>query len=145
MDQDRRPGPVIIILLILLSIGALSCSESIVSECDTSTAVLPMRASFAEIEQQVFAQSCATPGCHGGNRPQAGLDLSGTGAYDALVGVQSRTDPGRTLVSAGAPDESVLLRTLRRSSTPFMPPAGPLPSAVVDSIAVWVSSGALRN
>lgn len=133
------------ILLIVFSFGSLSCSESIVSECDTSTAVLPMRASFAEIEQQVFAQSCATPGCHGGNRPQAGLDLSGDGAYDALVDIPSRTDPGRKLVQPGAADESVLIRTLRRSSTPLMPPAGPLPAAVIDSIAAWVASGAPRN
>ena len=123
----------------------VACSDHIVSECDVPAAPLPVRASHADIEERVFLQSCALPGCHAGSSPQAGLDLTAGRSYAALVGIESQTDPQRLLVEPGAPEESVLILTLRRSSTPVMPPAGPLQTAVIDSIVVWIANGAPEN
>ncbi|MBN1447548.1 MAG: hypothetical protein JXA28_06425 [Bacteroidetes bacterium] len=135
--------PISVFLLALL-LGGTACSDSIVSECDIpqDTAV-PAR--FADIEQRVFAVSCALSGCHAGSNPQAGLDLSPGNAHDALVGVTSVNYPNQRRVEAGNSAQSVLTGVLRRQLQPVMPPAGPLESAVIDSIAAWIDRGALRN
>lgn len=135
-------------MLLCMAVSVLvlaGCGEQIVSECDCPKESGAMRATFTDIEQQVFAQSCAVAGCHAAPNPQAGLLLTSTAAYDAIVGVESRTNPGRKLVDPGNPDASILVLALRRSIMPNMPPAGPLPQPVVDSVAAWIAAGAPRN
>lgn len=122
-----------------------ACADQIVSECDVSKAAPAMRARFSDMQTQLFTPSCATAGCHGGSRPQAGLSLVDGASYAALVNIGSTTNPGRLLVDPGNPEESVLLLTLRRSLRPAMPPAGPLPVAVIDSVAAWIAAGAIQN
>jgi hypothetical protein len=134
-----------LLFLVAAVLYLAGCADQIVTECEVPKGAVAMRASYSEIERQLFAQSCATAGCHAGPRPQAGLSLAGAPAYEALVGIESRTNPGRMLVNPGRPEESILLLTMRRSITPNMPPAGPLPRAVIDSVAAWIASGAQRN
>ncbi len=122
-----------------------ACADSIVSDCDVENGPLPVSARFSDIEQRVFAVSCATAGCHGGSNPQAGLDLTPGRAYDQLVNVNSLNYPTSKRVAPGASAQSVLLQVLRGSAQPSMPPSGPLATAVVDSIAAWIDRGAERN
>jgi hypothetical protein len=132
------------VFLLALLLGTAACSDSIVSECDVPLdTAIPAR--FADIEQRVFAVSCALPGCHAGSNPQAGLDLSPGNAYDALVDVTSVNYPNQKRVEAGNSGQSVLTGVLRRQLQPAMPPAASLESAVIDSIAAWIDRGALRN
>jgi hypothetical protein len=130
----------VIVLLLLLS----ACSDSIVTECDIA---LPesVAARFSDIEQHVFAVSCAVAGCHAGTNPASGLDLSPGQAYAQLIDVPSLNDPARMRVEPGSSTRSLLISLLRREAQPFMPPAGPLDAAVIDSIAVWIDAGAERN
>ena len=141
-DRSTLQSSAFITAVVLFLAG---CTDQIVSECEIPESAVPMRAMFSDIEQQLFAHSCATAGCHAGSRPQAGLSLVGPSSHDALVGVESRTNPGRQLVAPGHADESVLVLALRRSVTPSMPPAGPVPQAIIDSVAAWVAAGAPRN
>jgi len=132
----------ILFLLVLVALaGVTGCADEIVSECDVAeeTAV---RAQFSDIEQRVFAQSCATAGCHAGSNPQAGLDLSPGMAYASLVGAKSLNYPDEKLVEPGSSEQSVLIGLLRRDRQPAMPPAGSLDPAVIDSIAAWINRGA---
>ncbi|MDT8323632.1 MAG: c-type cytochrome domain-containing protein [Bacteroidota bacterium] len=122
-----------------------ACADQIVSECDVAKDAPAMRARFSDMQAQLFTPSCATAGCHGGSRPQAGLSLVDGASYAALVNIASTTNPGRLLVDPGNPEESVLILTLRRSLLPAMPPAGPLPTAVIDSVAAWIAAGAMQN
>lgn len=129
----------ILFLLVLVALaGVTGCADEIVSECDVAeeTAV---RAQFSDIEQRVFAQSCATAGCHAGSNPQAGLDLSPGMAYASLVGANSLNYPDEKLVEPGSSEQSVLIGLLRRDRQPAMPPAGSLDPAVIDSIAAWIN------
>ena len=129
-------------LSLLVSLAVVTgCADQIVSECDVAgeTAV---RAQFTDIEQRVFAQSCATAGCHAGSNPQAGLDLTPGMAYASLVGVNSLNYPGEKLVEPGSSERSVIITLLRRERQPVMPPAAPLETAVIDSIAAWIDRGA---
>lgn len=136
---------IILSLLVLISfLGVAGCADQIVSECDVAEETI-VRAQFSDIEQRVFAQTCATAGCHAGSNPQAGLDLTSGKAYASLVGANSLNHPGQQLVAPGSSEESVLIGVLRRNLQPVMPPAGPLESAVIDSIAAWIDSGAPKN
>lgn len=132
--------------LFVLSVTLLlaGCADSIVSDCD-DPANVPVRARFADIEQRVFAVSCATAGCHAGPSPASGLDLTPGKAYGQLVGVTSLNYPGQQRVEAGNSARSVLIGLLRRDLSPAMPPSGTIDGAVIDSVAAWIDAGALNN
>jgi hypothetical protein len=132
------------LLSVLTAMLLSACADSIVSECDIPVDV-SVRASFGDIEQRVFAVSCAVAGCHAGSTPASGLDLSAGRAYGQLVGVTSLNYPTQQRVEAGSSERSVLVALLRRERTPAMPPAGPLEAAVIDSIAAWIDAGAQNN
>jgi len=132
---------ILYICVLALLLGVTGCADQIVSECDVIEEAT-VTARFSEIEQHVFAQSCATAGCHAGSNPQAGLDLSPGKAYASLVGANSLNHPGEKLVEPGGSGQSVLIALLRRERQPVMPPAGSLDAAVIDSIAAWIDRGA---
>ncbi len=135
-----------VLLLLAISIALLTagCTDSIVSDCGEPMSD-PVRARFSDIEQRVFAQSCALAGCHSGSSPASGLDLSTGQAYVQLVGVTSLNDPSLKRIEPGSSAQSLVIRLLRRERLPVMPPTGPIESAVIDSIAAWIDAGALRN
>lgn len=141
MMKMHRVRSLSVLIAALLLAG---CADSIVSDCD-DTASVPVRASFADIEQRVLAVSCATAGCHAGSSPASGLDLTAGRAYGQLVGVTSLNYPGQQRVEAGNSARSVLVGLLRRELSPAMPPTGPLDTAVIDSIAAWIDAGAPNN
>jgi uncharacterized protein DUF1553/uncharacterized protein DUF1549/cytochrome c len=72
--------------------------------------------------------------CHRGSQAKGGLDL--TARESALRGGQS----GPVLV-AGRPDESRLIRAVRREVDPPMPPRKTLPPETVEVLRQWVERG----
>lgn len=134
-----------VLLFLTLISGYLlsSCNESIVSECKTDNQVeMPMKASFAEIQEKVLTPTCATSSCHGGIFSP---NLEAGKAFANMVGVQSQ---GSSLkyVEPGQSENSYLIKKLNGDGTSPMPSGSPkLDKAIIDSIAAWIDNGALNN
>jgi len=98
--------------------------------------------SFVDDIQPVFTQYCV--GCHGRS---GGLSLRATAAHTNLVNMETAIYQPRLRVVPGNPDASVLyLKMLGDASTgDSMPPSGPLDSATLELIRVWIAEGALNN
>ena len=93
--------------------------------------------------QVIFNDNCAFSGCHGSSSPAAGLDLSASHSYDALVGVSSQTCGSLSRVTPFKPDSSCLIKRLTGEVTPRMPPGGSsLTGAQVTAIRGWIQQGA---
>jgi hypothetical protein len=101
---------------------------------------------FTVLEAELLAPKCSRSGCHGGETPAAGLNLSKGAAYDALVGVSAQRRPDRLLVNPGDPEGSYLVqRLVPEGDTPHMPLGGsPLPDAEVERVRAWIRDGAKR-
>jgi len=133
----------IFIKLFILMILLNSCSDGIISECpdDTSQEV---KSNFSSIQQDVFSKSCALSGCHTGAFPAAGLNLTSGSAYPNIVNKEAFG--GVFYVKPGNSAESYLFdRINSTSAATVMPPTGRLPQNVIDSIKLWIDSGALNN
>jgi hypothetical protein len=74
--------------------------------------------------------------CHGEKKQKSGLRL------DTLAGF-SKGGEGGAAVVAGKPDESMLIKAVRRTDSDLeMPPDDPLPAAEVALLEKWVAMGA---
>jgi hypothetical protein len=91
-------------------------------------------------------------GCHGGQYPQAGLDLLSDGLYDRLM-ANSMQQPLKKLILPGSPENSYLWLKLvgDGSITGSRMPADPVtgsrslaPDELTD-IESWIVAGALNN
>ena len=94
----------------------------------------PAAPSFKDI-QPIFNMNCI--GCHGGERPRAGIDLT---SYEGII---RGSDEG-PIVKKGAPKHSLLIEALRgMPGVRAMPPRrDPLPEAKIKQIENWIKSGA---
>jgi hypothetical protein len=99
---------------------------------------------FAALEAEIFAPRCVHPGCHGGDSPAAGLNLTKGSAYAALVGVHAQRRPDRLLVKPGDPEGSYLVQRLSAGGdTPLMPMTGKrLSDADLERVRAWIRDGA---
>lgn len=103
---------------------------------------------FSGDVQPIFANSCASGGCHGGPEGLTGLDLSPSVAYDQLVGAPSFQVPTLNRVTAGDPDQSYLMNKLHGTfedvggSGDIMPPGFGLGAADIDVVSAWIAAGA---
>lgn len=137
------------LFLILISLAFFSCSDGIVSECETDDTAMQVEATLSDIQAKVFNPTCATSGCHDtqGANIITGLDLSEGKSLEALVnkrGFQSSLSH----VTPGDAENSWLIKKIKGEGTSIMPPANaglPLSQSVIDSIAVWINNGALNN
>lgn len=128
----------------------VSCSENIVSECetdikddDTTGNENVVRAQFSDIQEKVFTPTCATSGCHNGVQEP---DLREGMSYDNLVGVKAIGNPSMNRVEPGDSGNSYLIKKLLGDDTALMPQGGPpLESEVIDSIRTWIDNGAEKN
>lgn len=129
-----------------LMLSVYGCADQIVSEADmqqkTPVQTTGRQASLSAIQKNVFTPTCALAGCHSGNFPQAGLNLSEGRAYSQLVNVKSILYPSFNRVTPGSSESSLLIKVLRGTVPTKMPPSGPINSAQIDSIAVWIDRGA---
>jgi len=112
------------------------------------------RGGFDPIQTRIFEKQCAFSGCHGPTNPQAGLVLSGEGAYDALVDHPATTPAanfaGKNLVVPGAPATSFLMDKLLGALAPGegepMPlDRQPLADKDIQAIRKWILAGAPRK
>jgi hypothetical protein len=88
----------------------------------------------------VFAEHCDMPGCHGGNQPAVGLDLSSAATLEtSLVGASAACD-GSPIVVVGDPEASLLYHKLTDTQTcgDAMPVGAPIDDALVDCVAQWI-------
>jgi hypothetical protein len=98
----------------------------------------------------VFQRGCAlSQSCHAGSTPQAGLDLSSlNGVYKTALGRPSLNAPGETLIVAGDPDRSYILKKIRgtqaRGDSMPPPPATALCAARIQALEAWIRAGAAR-
>ncbi|MFP4543978.1 MAG: hypothetical protein ACOCZW_02870 [Bacteroidota bacterium] len=139
---------VIIITGMFIALLQYSCSDNIVSECETcpdENGEIP--AGFSAIQDQVFNSGCAISGCHAGEFPAGNLNLTEGNSYENLVGKEA-LGSSILLVDPGNSENSWLIKKLKGDGTAVMPPevaGGKLPQAVVDSIEAWIDAGAQNN
>lgn len=115
--------------------------------CDRSNPTEPEGPSLAEVQDQVFSQSCV--GCHGGSGPAAGLNLEEANAFDNIVNVPSSQVPSLLRVEPGNADDSYLLVKItgseRMAPGTFQMPIGQeLSSEHIGLVRRWIDGGAER-
>lgn len=131
-----------VVAVLLLS----SCADQIVSECDDPAEMentLKLN-TFSGIQSKLFNTTCALSGCHGNNATQANLLLVEGEAYSNLVNVQSSLFSQNIRVIPGDSENSLLIKVLRGQMLQ-MPPTGRLDESIIDSVAMWIDSGAPNN
>jgi hypothetical protein len=109
----------------------------------------PAAATFATIEQRIFAMRCTAPSCHGA-AGAGGLMLTPGAAYGALVAVPATNPAARAAgllrVLPDAPDRSFLVRKLEGALGPDegdrMPMGSTLPARDLALIRRWIEAGA---
>jgi mono/diheme cytochrome c family protein len=89
---------------------------------------------FEKKVRPVFVEHCGE--CHGAKKQSAGMRL------DTIAGIKKGTDDG-PVVAAGKPDESRLVKAIRREGDNPMPPKEKLGDDAVAAIAEWVKRGAV--
>jgi hypothetical protein len=129
---------------IFISVFVAGCKDNIVMESDLQPPS-GMTAAFSKIQKQLFNTSCATSGCHTGNNPQAGLNLSEGLAFNNLINVQSVLYPNLKRVTPGNKEASLLYVVLSYNSETRMPPIGKMEQSVIDSVGAWIDKGAPNN
>jgi hypothetical protein len=129
--------------LIILLINHWGCSDKNPTEPETIEAPFSR---LNDIQNKVFNQNCAVPGCHGNTGSQTNLSLTEGNSYSNLVNVQSVIFPQFKRVVPDSSSNSLLIKILRGEVLPRMPfNRDPLPATVIDSIAAWIDNGALNN
>jgi mono/diheme cytochrome c family protein len=74
--------------------------------------------------------------CHGADKARGGLRV------DSEAALRRGGDSGPVVVP-GKPDESLLLRAVRQTGTPKMPPESKLSDRQIADLATWIQAGAL--
>lgn len=115
--------------------------------CEDSRCVSALPSYSRHIDPIFRAKGCASSGCHGGLRPEEGLDLRDTAsAYESLVGRPSTQCDGKVLVVPGDPSASYLLNKLTGQGMCHgsrMPVGGqPLAAHELDRVRIWIETGA---
>ena len=103
-------------------------------------------ATFTAVQQQIFTQSCAFSGCHGGSSPAQGMDLRAGAAYSNIVNVRSSEMSSLDRIEPSDPDNSYLyLKVIGDSSiSGSRMPRGraPLSQNLIDLLRDWIERGA---
>jgi hypothetical protein len=103
-------------------------------------------ATFTAVQQQIFNQSCAFSGCHGGSSPAEGMDLRSGSAYANIVNVRSSQMSSLDRIEPSDPDNSYLyLKVIGDSSISGsrMPRGGAMLSQdLIDLLRDWIERGA---
>lgn len=136
---------IILFITLIMTLSFVSCSESIVSECEPDIKIdNQMKASFKEIQDQVLTPSCATSGCHGGAFATS-PNLEAGQAYSNIVGMNNNAGH-MNHIHPGNSSTSYLYKKLLGDGTTLMPLGGQkLNKAILDSIKAWIDNGAVNN
>ncbi len=101
--------------------------------------------SFATDVQEIFVRrGCSLSGCHGA---AATMPLASGLAYDALVSVPSRAEPGILVVPFNAGGSYLMRRIDGTQGIGSRMPLGgaPLDSIDAENLRRWIAQGARRN
>jgi hypothetical protein len=118
---------------------------------DESTATMPPQqqgerwSKLSVIQKKVFTPYCAIPSCHALPNPASNLNLDTGKAYSNLYRIKSILSPSYYRVEPLKPSQSILYTVLNNGSPILMPLSGKIHQAYIDSIAVWIQSGAANN
>lgn len=131
---------------LLCSITALACEVQLDprDEPEADGAEVPA------LVQQIFDDSCATAGCHGGGSPAAGLSLAADRSAASLAGTSTQR-PELALVEPGFPTESYLALKLlpaddgRAAGTARMPAGGELDPVELAIVIGWIGGAPLDD
>jgi hypothetical protein len=115
-------------LICLLAAGMLLAS-SCQTEPDLTNAPT---ISFKNDIQSILAGNCTMSGCHNGNGREGAFSLE---TYDEVV---RKVTPGNS-------HNSELYMAVANRTANLMPPAGPLPTASIQKIYLWIEQGAKNN
>lgn len=147
-----RVGRVAIVIgLVLVAAVASGCDERL---SDITGPTPNLEPTFSSIQKEILVSTAQTAcsNCHNAvNARFAGnLDLSGDGAYAALVNAASRNKAGAVRVIPGDPDNSYLIQKLEGRTGIFglrMPLNGPpyLTEGQILVVRKWILDGAQRN
>ncbi len=103
---------------------------------------------FASINGELLAKTCAFSGCHAGSAPRAGLKLDGT-PDENYQEVLAKSTQAKTLslVEPGNPDKSWLYMKIAGTHTygQRMPQGSPLHADDVAAVRKWIADGAKQN
>ena len=105
--------------------------------------------SYSTQVQPIFTNDCAKSGCHTGIKPAAGMNLSASTSYSALVNAPSSSCSGLVRVTPSNVAKSYLMNKLTgvgMCSGTQMPKTGTsLPPSQLDLIRGWICNGAPKN
>lgn len=115
--------------------------------CDAAPA-----SSFAAIQQVIFdGKGCSAGGCHSGNRPAGGLNLTAASAYAATVNITAQSGGGLKRILPGDVAGSYLYRkvaaltnpgSFRIAGSPMPLGRAPLTTDQLAALALWIEAGA---
>lgn len=122
-----------------------------VSAPAAATAVTTLVSLRADIELPIFQNKCATTGCHSGDTPVSGMNLSPGFSFSNIVGVAPTTPLGQgsgfNRVEPFFPGQSHLVERINSAVDGVrMPLSGDsLSPDEIATIESWISEGALNN
>jgi PKD repeat protein len=103
-------------------------------------------ATLTAVQQQIFSQSCAFSGCHGGSSPAEGMDLRSGSAYANIVNVRSSQMSSLDRIEPSDPENSYLYLKVTGDSSISgvrMPRGGAaLSQDLIDLLRDWIERGA---
>ena len=145
--RARRTLP----LLGLAALGALglflaSCTDKVTEPPPEPPT--PIVYAVPDSIQEVFANNCGFPGCHGGPVPQRGLDLGEDArtTYREIINVAAETDEAYNRITPGDSTNSYIVMKLRNDARILgdpMPFGGyPMDPVLVMRVAAWTAQGA---
>ncbi|MBR57504.1 MAG: hypothetical protein CMH54_05520 [Myxococcales bacterium] len=144
-------------LLVACSAGTDGSDPDIGSDTDLATPLdegqnnCEVEPTFTSLQTSYFKTSCAFGSCHGGDNPEAGLDLSENGSYGDLINVEAVLAPGRILVIPNDPDNSYLYEkvTANPPAVGALMPIGTAepvdPECRIKMLRQWIEDGAQDN
>jgi mono/diheme cytochrome c family protein len=104
-----------------------------VAETTSTASGTPASKDYAPV-QAVFTQNCVS--CHGAGRARGGIHLTD---HDAVL----KGGEEGAIVVAGKPEESLLIKSLRKlPGAKPMPPRGPLSEDQIKVVEKWIKDGA---
>jgi hypothetical protein len=117
-----------------------------------SQGAVPLEATLASLQENIFTPICAATGCHSGQGAPLGLRLDGSSAsFENLVGVPSVERPDLQLprVAPGQPEQSYLVWKIegRQGIGGQQMPLGqpPLSSEQAAALLQWIADGAPQS
>jgi len=139
---------------VFVAAATAACDESLSTLAGPTPNLEP---TFSSIQSEVFEstdssgrQACTNCHTNVGRNPSGGLNLAHDFAYDQLVNVPSRNQPGAIRVVPGEPENSYLIHKLDGRpgiAGNRMPNGGPpfLTAGQILIIRRWIEIGAPRN